>query len=63
MRNETLTSGEGRREAAFSTRNLQLMSLSPREMLARLVAFPSVSSVSNLDIIGFCRDWLASHGV
>jgi acetylornithine deacetylase len=32
-------------------------------MLARLVAFPSVSSVSNLDIIHFCRDWLASHGV
>ena len=39
------------------------MSLSPREMLARLVAFPSVSTSSNLDIIGFCRDWLSSHGV
>ena len=39
------------------------MSLSPREMLARLVAFPSVSTISNLDIIGFCRDWLNSHGV
>lgn len=39
------------------------MTLSSREMLARLVAFPSVSSVSNLDIIGFCRDWLAGHGV
>lgn len=37
--------------------------LSAQEMLARLVAFPSVSSVSNLDIIGFCREWLASHGV
>jgi acetylornithine deacetylase len=37
--------------------------MSPREMLARLVAFPSVSSVSNLDIIHFCRDWLASHGI
>ena len=35
----------------------------PREMLARLVAFPSVSTSSNLDIIGFCRDWLKSHGV
>ncbi|KAA2244340.1 acetylornithine deacetylase [Salinarimonas soli] len=34
-----------------------------REMLERLVAFPSVSSVSNLDIIAFCRDWLAGHGV
>ena len=39
------------------------MSLSPREMLARLVAFPSVSTSSNLDIIGFCREWLQSHGV
>ena len=39
------------------------MSLSPREMLARLVAFPSVSTSSNLDIIRFCRDWLNSHGV
>lgn len=39
------------------------MSLSSREMLARLVAFPSVSTSSNLDIINFCRDWLNSHGV
>jgi acetylornithine deacetylase len=27
------------------------MSLSPREMLARLAAFPSVSTSSNLDLI------------
>jgi acetylornithine deacetylase len=39
------------------------MNLSPREMLARLVAFPSVSTSSNLDIIAFCREWLARHGV
>ena len=39
------------------------MSLSPREMLARLIAFPSVSTSSNLDIIGFCREWLQSQGV
>ncbi len=39
------------------------MSLSPREMLARLIAFPSVSTSSNLDIIEFCRDWLESQGV
>jgi acetylornithine deacetylase len=39
------------------------MSLSSREMLARLVAFPSVSTSSNLDIIHFCRDWLRSHAV
>jgi acetylornithine deacetylase len=32
-------------------------------MLARLVAFPSVSTSSNLDIISFSRDWLARHGV
>lgn len=39
------------------------MSMSPREMLARLIAFPSVSTSSNLDIINFCRNWLNSHGV
>jgi len=39
------------------------MSLSPREMLARLIAFPSVSTSSNLDIIGFCQEWLQSQGV
>ena len=39
------------------------MSMTPREMLARLVAFPSVSTESNLAIIGFCRDWLGSHGI
>jgi acetylornithine deacetylase len=39
------------------------MPLSSREMLARLIAFPSVSTRSNLDIIGFCRDWLQSHRV
>ncbi|WP_262270708.1 acetylornithine deacetylase [Microvirga yunnanensis] len=39
------------------------MSMSPREMLARLIAFPSVSTSSNLDIIHFCRDWLNGHGV
>jgi acetylornithine deacetylase len=37
--------------------------MSPVEMLERLVAFPSISSESNLDIIGFCRDWLAAHGI
>src|SRR6478735_10773840 len=39
------------------------MSLSSREMLARLIAFPSVSTSSNLDIIGFCQEWLQSQGV
>jgi acetylornithine deacetylase len=32
-------------------------------MLARLIAFPSVSTSSNLDLIHFCRNWLESHGV
>jgi acetylornithine deacetylase len=32
-------------------------------MLARLVAFPTVSSESNLDCIGFIADYLAAHGV
>jgi acetylornithine deacetylase len=45
------------------TKEKTSMSLSPREMLARLIAFPSVSTSSNLDIIEFCRDWLESQGV
>ncbi len=39
------------------------MRISPREMLDRLVAFPTVSSRSNLDLIHFARDYLATHGV
>ncbi len=34
-----------------------------REMLAKLVAFPTVSSDSNLPLIHFVRDYLAGHGV
>lgn len=37
--------------------------LSPREMLARLVAFPTVSDRSNLDLVDFVEGWLADHGV
>uniref|UniRef100_UPI003BAA5909 acetylornithine deacetylase n=1 Tax=Stappia sp. TaxID=1870903 RepID=UPI003BAA5909 len=36
---------------------------SARDMLARLVAFPTVSSRSNLDLIAFVEDYLAGHGV
>jgi acetylornithine deacetylase len=32
-------------------------------MLARLVAFPTVSSRSNLDLVGFVEDYLGGHGV
>ena len=35
----------------------------PEEMLARLVAFPTVSRDSNLPLIHFVRDYLAGHGV
>jgi hypothetical protein len=33
------------------------------EILERLIAFPSVSSRSNLDLIQWIRDELARHGV
>ncbi|MEX6507770.1 acetylornithine deacetylase [Jiella sp. M17.18] len=36
---------------------------SPEEMLAKLVAFPTVSSRSNLPLIDFAADYLASHGI
>ncbi len=39
------------------------MKLSPREMLEKLVSFPSVSDVSNLPIIDFIEEYLSSHGV
>jgi acetylornithine deacetylase len=35
----------------------------PREMLDKLVTFPTVSSVSNLELIDFVEDYLAGHGV
>ncbi len=35
----------------------------PREMLQKLVAFPTVSDVSNLELIDFVEDYLAGHGV
>ena len=35
----------------------------PRQLLNRLVSFPTVSSDSNLDLIYFVRDYLSSHGI
>ncbi|MBA3325996.1 MAG: acetylornithine deacetylase, partial [Rhodobacteraceae bacterium] len=35
----------------------------PREMMARLVAFPTVSDRSNLDLIGFVERYLADLGI
>jgi acetylornithine deacetylase len=37
--------------------------MNAREMLGRLVAFPTVSRDSNLELVGFVRDYLAGHGV
>ncbi|WP_415234571.1 acetylornithine deacetylase [Pseudorhodobacter sp.] len=39
------------------------MTLSPREILDRLIGFQSVSSASNLDLIDWVESYLASHGV
>ncbi|EEW26457.1 acetylornithine deacetylase [Rhodobacter ferrooxidans] len=39
------------------------MLLTPRQILDRLVAFPTVSRDSNLALIGWVEDYLASHGV
>ena len=44
-------------EATASTR------LSPREMLARLIAFDTTSAGSNLALIDFARAYLAEHGI
>ena len=37
--------------------------MTPREILDRLVAFPTVSSESNLALVDWVEDYLASHGV
>ena len=39
------------------------MDMTPLEMLEKLVSFPSVSSESNLPVIDFIEEYLASHGV
>ena len=39
------------------------MTLTPREILERLVAFPTVSDVSNLALIAWVEGYLAEHGV
>ena len=45
------------RKATAATR------LSPREMLARLIAFDTTSAGSNLALIDFARAYLAEHGI
>lgn len=38
-------------------------SYTSRLMLDKLVSFPTVSSVSNLDLVAFVQDYLAGHGI
>ncbi|MDH3264037.1 MAG: M20/M25/M40 family metallo-hydrolase, partial [Paracoccaceae bacterium] len=35
----------------------------PREILARLVSFPTVSRDSNLDLVDWVEEWLDGHGI
>ena len=37
--------------------------MNPREMMERLVAFPTVSRDSNLELIAFVKDYLDGHGI
>ena len=37
--------------------------LTPREILAQLVSFPTVSHSSNLDLIDWLETYLASHAI
>lgn len=39
------------------------MDLTAREMMEKLISFPSVSNVSNLPIIDFIEEYLNSHGI
>lgn len=39
------------------------MRYTPKEMLAKLVSFNTESQRSNVELIHFCRDYLAAHGV
>jgi acetylornithine deacetylase len=60
-----------RQELSLTARNLPSgafwrtnpVNLTPKEMLAKLVSFNTESQRSNLELIHFCRDYLASHGV
>ena len=42
---------------------MQAALLKPADILATLVAFDTTSAKSNLELIDFVRDTLASHGV
>ena len=40
-----------------------MQELSPRALLDRLVAFPTVSSDSNLALVDWLEGYLAGHGI
>ena len=37
--------------------------LSPLELMTKLASFPTVSRDSNLDLVAWVEDYLASHGM
>ena len=39
------------------------MDMTARELMAKLISFPTVSRDSNLDLIDWVEGYLASHGV
>ncbi|MEM7078470.1 MAG: acetylornithine deacetylase [Pseudomonadota bacterium] len=45
------------------TNSATALHYTPREMLAKLVAFPTISSDSNLELITFVEDYLAAYGI
>lgn len=52
-------------ESVNSTMNAptNAKTFTPRDMLAKLVGFPTVSHESNLDLIHFVKDYLAGHSI
>lgn len=50
-------------DRARQFRQIPPHTMTTTEMLARLVAFDTTSRNSNLELIGFVREWLDSHGV
>jgi acetylornithine deacetylase len=47
----------------FNTKGMAFMHLTTRELMHRLVAFPTVSRDSNLELIDFARNYLADFGI
>ena len=52
-----------RYSGGMTTASQTAQRFTPREMLAKLVAFPTISDRSNLDLIEFVEQYLAAHGI